>query len=1200
MRPSTMMVVGAVVAVAAAGLVYSPAVEQGSTNNAADGAAAAVQAAGTAGAAPALGVGERLLGEYLAQPLAGITAASPERPVLQVLIATVPDPVESGLDWIFDAMTAALRSGMESCKFVLDRQSLPWYDSAGRLASVSSASPPWRTRPGAMLFRPAEPLSKELVLVYLVGESPTSGVAREAFLTALAERERLLSSKHVVQQEDPPVVRIIGPTFSGSSRSIRLALEAAPSAPIEKGRVLILSGSATSLGNVQELTGHPPRGEDCRWTDQLPPPGVTFCATVHPDPDLKHALESAVEALFPRRKRIKVVNFYEVTTSYGQQVGKADAVGPGRRGGGVTEIPFPFPIAISVLRAGEKTPAAADQQAAPGLWGTRKARTELPLTDVHPSGDLPLPASALAPGYLEVVLNSMVRAVRQERPQLAGILATDVRDKIFLASVLHDEMPDLQLYTFESNLLFMWPGFANSLRGMLVFTSYPLSPEAQKLTALPNDRGALHFLLEGGEGVFNATRLHLGRFPLLDYRVPLSDQKDKGGLESPPVWVTAVGRDHLVPLRVVTASEPATRGYLERVQASATSTRVRRQLGDGTLAMLLILGCLALALAIRSMRDGGFDPLNASSGWSLRRAFGKGAASRVGGSSQSPRAVSLLLQEELCTAAVLATLAAMVLPLPVLCLGVLGPETGMHFPWRHLSWDLAIYFVMLVAAALMAVAALVAAAAAIARAAATGTGNLAAFRGIFRGKSTPDDPLPRFQWWLETVVEILVVVLSVSFFVLYLRMAASVLQLGEAQGAVFELFLQRLLALDSGLSPLLPLMLVGLVIVATFTWGLWHVRALRDQVAFEVCGRGFEDKGIQTLFRRAAELNDRLYFMVPDKGAAVLAFVVLICAGLWWTGFDPTLESVAFGEIMGGRPLDALLRLSVLFGVAAIAWFGYRFYSVWSALRSALSTLRGRPVAGAFSKVETEMRWPLLPWKARKRFLSGALDPLSARGLAMLRSDVAVGATSPGGDLVHRLQEANLEDERALPLGSRPGSMQARLAHVLVGVLQVLADRGAFLRTGGAKPAPKADGKTERPAPTGAEAFFASQFTLYCQKVMRQLWMIGGAAFALWIVMTLLVSSYPHLAPAQVHTALVLELGVLVPVFLVVIFRMSRDPILSAIEGTAESKFFLDTGTTLKLIMFVVTPFLTLLGSETSAVRTFLGSSLFDLLKLLK
>lgn len=1200
MRPATMMTVGAVVAVAAAGLVMSPAVDQASNAAAAEKTAAAVQGGGSPATAPVVGVGERLIGEYLAKPLASVAAESPDRPELRVLIATVPDPVESGLGWIFDAVTAALRSGMESCGFVLDRQSLPWYDGSGRIASASPASRPWREQPGAMLFRRAGPAKRGLALVYLVGESPTSGIARQAFQTALAERARLLSSVHVAPQEDPAVLRIIGPTFSGSSRSIRLALESAPSAPIENDRVLIVSGSATSRGNVLELTGHEPQLGDCRWSGEAPPVGVTFCATVHPDPDLQRALVRTAEALYPKRWRISVANFYEATTSYGQSFGQAEGEGAGNGGGGVKEIPFPFPIAISVLRAGEKSSAAADQPAAPGLWGTREARTKLPLTEVHPSTDLPLPASALAPGYLEVVLNSMVRAVRQEHPQLAGILATDVRDKIFLASVLHREMPDLQLYTFESNLLYMWPGFADSLRGMLVFTSYPLSPEARKLTALKGERGALHFLLEGGEGVFNATRLHLKRFPLLDYRDPLSEKKDKGGLESPPVWVTAVGRDHLVPLRVVTGEDPATSGYLERVEANEPSARVPLPLGDGTVGLLLILGGIAVVLSFRSMRDGGLDPLSPHSRWSVRRAFGKGAAARVGGSRPSPRAVSLLLQEELCTAAVLATLAAMVLPLPLLRLGILAPGFGIYPPWRYPSWGGLFHGAVLVAAVLMALAALAAAAAAIARAAVTGAGNLAAFRDIFKGKGDPGDPLPRFQWWLETGAEILVLVLAVSVFVLYVQLAVAVRQLADAPGAVFELFLQRLLALDSGLSPLLPLMLVGFVIVATFTWGLWHVRALRNQVAFEVCGRSCGDKAIQTLFRRTGEVNDRLYFMVPDRGAALIGVVVLVAAGLWWTGFSPTLESVAFAEITKERVLDVLLRLSILFGVAAIAWFGYRFISVWSALRSALSALRGRPVAGAFTKVETEMRWPLLPWNARRRYLSGALDPLSARGLAMLRADVAVGATSPRVDLVGLLQQADLEDEKALPLGSKPGSMPARLAHVLAGVLQVLADTGAFLSTGGTKPAGE-PGQREAPrVRTGAEAFFASQFTLYCQKVSRQLWMIAVGALAVWIGMSLLVSSYPRLAPSHIVTTLAVELGALIFVFFVVTFQMSRDPILSAINGSAGGQFSLDSDTRFRLVMFVVTPFLTLLGSETSAVRGFLGSSLFDLLKLLK
>ena len=125
----------------------------------------------------------------------GTTHPGETRPVapLEVLVAILPDPIASHLDWAFDSSLEALRRAFERSGFVADRFWLPWMvhgDSARNRGQKLIALA--EQRPGVMLFRRADPTKTDLRVVYIVGETPTSGVHKEALRRALDERRRLL------------------------------------------------------------------------------------------------------------------------------------------------------------------------------------------------------------------------------------------------------------------------------------------------------------------------------------------------------------------------------------------------------------------------------------------------------------------------------------------------------------------------------------------------------------------------------------------------------------------------------------------------------------------------------------------------------------------------------------------------------------------------------------------------------------------------------------------------------------------------------------------------------------------------------------------------------------------------------------------------------------------------------------------------
>src|SRR5262249_3955453 len=101
---------------------------------------------------------------------------------VQILIATIPDPVDSSLAYLFDRHLGALERAAETAGYILDRFDLPWpadnnaqgqqQDSAG---SEHGGLRDYERKPGVVLFRSTlEDLG--LLVVFLVGETPTAGI----------------------------------------------------------------------------------------------------------------------------------------------------------------------------------------------------------------------------------------------------------------------------------------------------------------------------------------------------------------------------------------------------------------------------------------------------------------------------------------------------------------------------------------------------------------------------------------------------------------------------------------------------------------------------------------------------------------------------------------------------------------------------------------------------------------------------------------------------------------------------------------------------------------------------------------------------------------------------------------------------------------------------------------------------------------
>src|SRR5262249_18446211 len=167
---------------------------------------------------------------------------------LDFIIVTIPDPLDSRLPYLFDRNLGSIQRAAESQGWVLDRFDLPWIDELRRKgngkdndAAVNETDPrktedthDFRTSPGFLLYRDPAVGKRDkprALLLFLVGETPTSGIHKAAMLSALRQIDSFCDSpdgtSEVLFSEGVPhpdksvcsEIKVLGPSFSGSAES---------------------------------------------------------------------------------------------------------------------------------------------------------------------------------------------------------------------------------------------------------------------------------------------------------------------------------------------------------------------------------------------------------------------------------------------------------------------------------------------------------------------------------------------------------------------------------------------------------------------------------------------------------------------------------------------------------------------------------------------------------------------------------------------------------------------------------------------------------------------------------------------------------------------------------------------------------------------------------------------------------------------
>lgn len=468
-------------------------------------AAPAGAEAGSAGSTADWSKVVRLYQEALGLPggergrdLSALLSVLAERPAgtrLEFLVALVPDPLDSYMPERFDQAVDAIQQayadpgafGFDSPQYLLDRIWLPWTDPDAAAART------WRSTPGVLLFR--DPGQGLLSTVFLVGESPKSGIARESF------RNALQVIRAVLPAGEP--VRVLGPTFSGSADSLEVALREDPNAEI-------VSGSATAKDLEAQL--------------HLPP-RVRFCRTVVPDQVLqRYAYEFLAGKMGWDLSKAALLT--EADTAYGQAA-------TGLQQSQTDFVMIRFSSRLSRLRSASER--EADRGGKGGLVRSSKTLLDLSLAEQGKPVDVVPQIAPLTSRGNDLEIANLLETISREGIRYVGILATDVRDRLFLAERVRSFSKGVVLFAFDNNLLYAHPQVAASMNGTLVLTSFPLFTEGQPW--LPGGEWAgwrfrRQFTSELHQGVFLATRRLLTRAPVPE----------------PRVWISVVGGGSLWPI----------------------------------------------------------------------------------------------------------------------------------------------------------------------------------------------------------------------------------------------------------------------------------------------------------------------------------------------------------------------------------------------------------------------------------------------------------------------------------------------------------------------------------------------------------------------------------------------------------------------------------------------------------------------------
>jgi hypothetical protein len=1078
---------------------------------------------------------------------------------IKFFIATVPEPLAPSFRNKFDTYLDAIQRAAEDSGYLLDRFDLPWGDPnktestlfrlgeeidldwepslEGERQVFASLRPNNKdqtdpqNQPGILLFRRKAASDHTLLMVFVIGETPTWGIRKVAFATALdwiAWLSNLWDQgnypKRFPKSTDAGAlnIRIMGPSFSGSAESLRLALGGwLASHPLTaEPHTTILSGTATA---IDVTSGESPLGAG------------SFHATTIDLHDRQELTNKYLLDLGTRLDRIAILS--EAGTSFGS----AERVNRKER-----DLPLvlKFPLHISSLRSALRNAAPA---AAPQF---ELGRRNLSFSEEQSTaGGYVVPAfSPRATSYDELTLNKLLESIRQRRMDYVQIAATDVEDLIFLAQQIRRSCPDTVLVTSTADLRFLHSEVNSDLRGMLVFSTYPLFPPNQSWTyPFLGQAGLTQFPSDNAEGVYNAVLILLGDDnKMLEYGSPFDQTSPK-----PPLWVSIVGNDSLWPIAVMPVPDKGEYLYSEcrKVPLKITLSQAlypRPFLVGFLLISLFCAGASSLVVKeLPSLRLPMVPLIRSGLNW-LFRAIPQSISilngEAVFETNRATRRLTLLQYTTILL--VLNAIVFLFFLIPFL------PESGLST--LVVSWH---------SSRLVKVLGLIVAGLLLMESLAVGT----AFWQTWTTASSIAEYLSAFVILLAGLGSLVSVTMLI-------RPTMS------ESGSSYGLFLlSRSVNLGSGVSPLMPILLVGgagllLLVCSTRRIGLLEERPIPSPF-LNFTGSSFEG---------VPELEDRVRYLLqcPSRELPGSRLIIPLLLGALWVALRRGRPSYP----IDGKCFDWALRISAFLVYSAFTLVLLRFVAVWIHLQNLLQRLYWHPTRAAYANLRESLPGdiserkrvylaePRPSYTATEASLSCAREILGKTNFPYLLTAVAAAERC-----LYRSYQAELSDSSSALIRSREKT--ARALALVSGAITLIFDaewRTRQIR----RQLSKGDRRIVDRLTDQANLFVATRVVDLLRQVVPHLQNLATFGTASMLLMLFAMSSYPF---PQRDTFLWLSwitlLGALLAL-LIVFVQMSRDRIVSLLSGTIPGKLSWDANLVNQVVLFGVVPILSLLGAQ--------------------
>jgi hypothetical protein len=1220
---------------------------------------------------------------------------------IDFLIATLPDPIESGLPHQFDRLFSSVQSALQGASnqnFVLARFDLPWLECLKKqgegkgeekdksVASPQSSNcgnnPKYEQEPGVALFtepgaaakavpphRPvpdppvqAPPTSTtptpqpetHVLLLYVIGETPTGGIHKTAMGAALSDVAWFCGFRHGDNHPLPQWlqgksncadIRVMGPTFSGSAQSLDFVLSSWLNSfgELPVASVNIISGSATAIRpqsdflNLQRIfasermKGHTDRTFSFHSMQASNRTSFSF-------------LLRYVQQIQPCGSLRRVALLSEGNTVYGQTTPKRrpdkEILADGRNLDShpcntPTEVTrIPFPLHISQLRAALQRVRSSQRETAPQPASNSEGLPlDQSLEEVNQRHDSVPPLSQLDTATAELVMSNLLSTISQEKYHYVGILATDVRDVIFLAREIREHCPETIIFAFNPDLLFLHPEENASLRGMLLVGSYPLFSFNQLWSPpyyaadMPGDqspRARFQFPDQGSQGIYEATLAFLGpesEKQMLEFGLPFEDvsQNPKptaDGRIRPPLWITVVGRDRMWPVQVYDLNSFSNaRWYLYGADVkSAGDPKEEKRLWwrglypSGALVLSALVSVFSMTFCGLVLRQS-------------RRSKGQLRIPRVAGpvlessseeNSLRSRADEVPLRPQREPSYLLAACASLTAFLTVALSALLVPSIVMahvgafHLPGWANEWGWAVAVIALGCVALLMLL----------------YTSWVLLTGLTRQAKQPwtvkGDDGDRSSW--SHIAAGAAVLFSLCLY-LGLWSILQALPNGEFRTALFSSM--RSLHLLSGVSPLLPVFLISM---AGFIWAIgcyFRVRALEAlESKSGFLPLGFELAEISTLEKELRGLLQRSTLFLP-KSYIVVTLVLTSGVYLW----------LAFVRSVEAPPLYLLLFVSFVL-LNLVLWLGVlRFFCVWRQMRHLLRQLSWSPLGAACNrfrkslpnlpKIDLASPAPTLarlmysvdyaqalcqragslvfPRKQGLRLAAAVgAEGLASASLSEVDTGIAAGPvlSAPEIPALKRLctsefasrvaeaetfwkaaRDADARGDLAQRTANKRASQEA-LSDVAAEVSAVLQDSW-WDRIHDVSPKQSVEtGSTPDDVFRLGEDFLVGRVASLLAHTLPQMQNLIVTSVAGLLLLLFAVSSYPF----QPHDLLLLFnwTGILtfVAIAMWVFVQMNRDPLLSSLNGTKPGQINWNKEFIIRIVVYGIVPILALLGAQ--------------------